>query len=100
MDLVKCVAQYRDIQKKMHDVLERQQKILEKTNKLGCHEEFVGFLIRVRQFEFDNYKKDLSSPVSQICINTLNYINRKSEMLDQLEAITHCSQIEQVCKRW
>jgi hypothetical protein len=78
----------------------RQQNLLEETDKCGCDKEFKDFMIRKHRME--NIQCVESSKISllEYCQNFSKLIKTKEEMLEKLEKVTTCGDLNEILKEF
>lgn len=95
-DLFKCLTKYGEYKEKWVTLMNKQQKLLENVNKLGCDTEFKNFMLAKHEFENRQCIDSSQISVLEYCQNFHDIIIKKEKMLNALEKVRCCEDFTNV----
>ncbi len=94
--LVSCVSQYSELQQRWHKLIVDQQEVVNEINKMDCVTELKDFLLRKQQFECDQHIKSINSSIHAYCKHSIEYMDQKEKMLNELKNVKTCEDITKI----
>lgn len=99
-DFLECLSNWSSNKEKWIHLMGKQQRLLEDTDKCGCDKEFKDFMIRKHRME--NIQCVESSKISllEYCQNFNKMIRTKEAMLEKLEKVNICKDLNEILKEF
>lgn len=88
MELAKCILEFPKMNNKWNDMIDLQQKELERLSLCSLHREFASLLLNKQRFEYEKQKELSNTTFAGYCKKTSRYLNERIIYVDKLSKMT------------